>query len=327
MNAGAHDGTTSLEAAFEQHTMSGRRPGFVVVKSAGNERGRAGHARLQMVSQSQATMSWNSTSKVRPIDDIELWFCASDEFKFTLGTGPGGQLPAWWLTKPVTWGYPIDNGVTPYGNRYQVSYTRYHHDNGDSRLLIAISVGDAMDIESCDWHLRVESGVVKSQGFIHAWVERDESRPVSFTTYIHDSITISIPGTARSIITVASIAPVMPIELSLESSFGPTRDERHKPDLSAPGSRIIAADAGTEIGTREESGSSMAAPHVTGAIALLLSNWEKHRGGREQLNAVQVRAAMVQSTSTYNGHWHEGMGYGVLDVESLLARFRGEDVS
>ncbi len=45
MNAGAHDGTSTLEAAFDSLSAGGRDPGYVIVKSAGNERGFGGHAR------------------------------------------------------------------------------------------------------------------------------------------------------------------------------------------------------------------------------------------------------------------------------------------
>src|SRR5262249_48083039 len=38
MNAGAHDGSSALEGAFDSITTGGSEPGFVIVKSAGNER-------------------------------------------------------------------------------------------------------------------------------------------------------------------------------------------------------------------------------------------------------------------------------------------------
>ena len=47
MNAGAHDGMTTLEKAFDSITMKGKEEGFVIVKSAGNERGHLGHAQVQ----------------------------------------------------------------------------------------------------------------------------------------------------------------------------------------------------------------------------------------------------------------------------------------
>ncbi|GAB9476306.1 hypothetical protein Gpo141_00013374 [Globisporangium polare] len=60
--------------------------------------------------------------------------------------------------------------------------------------------------------------------------------------------------------------------LSYFSSKGPTIDTQAlKPDISAPGDSIRSADFLAEDGYWTTSGTSTAAPHVTGAIALLLS--------------------------------------------------------
>jgi subtilisin family serine protease len=80
--------------------------------------------------------------------------------------------------------------------------------------------------------------------------------------------TIHTPGDAEKVITVASSTKLD--TLSSFSSKGPTPDDRVKPDITAPGSNIYAADAGTSCSDRKMSGTSMATPHIAGVAALML---------------------------------------------------------
>ncbi len=315
MNAGAHDGSSLLEAAFDEFSGGGRDPGVVVVKSAGNERDFAGHARLTLASSMLDQIQWNCKPGFRREDVFELWFKACDEFKFRIIDPTGAQTGA------VAWTSPSLQESLPSGNTVVMSYTRYHHDNGDSRLMIVVRPGMASRIAPGDWKLEIESGVVRSPGQIDAWVERDNARAVAFTNHLEEEMTLTIPGTAHTVISVGAVSPSLPMRLMGFSSFGPTRDRREKPDIVAPGDAIVAADAGTKTGVRPESGTSMAAPHVAGAIALLFSQAAKQPSGRLP-NAAQVRAALTQHAQNFSGHFTPSSGYGVVDVKGLLEAFQ-----
>ena len=103
-------------------------------------------------------------------------------------------------------------------------------------------------------------------------------------------LTINDPGNADLAITVGSTHRDMPhvYGVSYFSSKGPTGDGRMKPDLLAPGEKIVSCASNNRPGStrrpsrtsgsfvrvaryREDSGTSMAAPHVSGVIAAFLS--------------------------------------------------------
>ncbi len=314
MNAGAHDGTSLLETAFDEFSGGGRNPGMVIVKAAGNERSNAGHARFALGSQAMEELRWQSKAVWRHEDLIELWFKACDEFSFEIRDPAGAR------TRQVSGSSPILMQKLPSGNQVSMAYTRYHQDNGDSRLLIRISPGDTDQIVLGTWALQVTSGTVRSRGLIDAWLERDAYRGVTFLNHAQEESTLSIPGTARTVISVGAVQPSFPLCVPDFSSWGLTRDLREKPDVVAPGVNIVAAAAGTGTGVRTDSGTSMAAPHVTGAIALLFSHLLKQPNGALP-NAMQLRAALTQRAQNFTGHHTPGGGYGVVDVEALLQAF------
>jgi subtilisin family serine protease len=126
--------------------------------------------------------------------------------------------------------------------------------------------------------------------------------------------TINDPGNADLAITVGSTHREQPhlYGVSYFSSKGPTGDGRLKPDLVAPGERIISCasaqsrlpatisdpDSGktTTIPRdgyyyKEDSGTSMAAPHVSGLIASFLSIRREYIGQPESVKALFVENA------------------------------------
>ena len=133
------------------------------------------------------------------------------------------------------------------------------------------------------------------------------------TQAMFSDLTISDPGNADLAITVGSTHKEMPhtYGVSYFSSRGPTGDGRLKPDLIAPGERIISCAAGREKSRYaatatdtegkqsdadvlfvEQTGTSMAAPHVSGAIAAFLSVRPEFIGQAERVKEIFMANAI-----------------------------------
>jgi len=122
------------------------------------------------------------------------------------------------------------------------------------------------------------------------------------TTNAGMPVTINDPGNAELAITVGSTHRDMPhvYGISYFSSKGPTGDGRMKPDIVAPGEKILSAATGKLLMDRaegkaceyvEDSGTSMAAPHVSGVIAAFLSVRREFIGEPERVKEIFLRAA------------------------------------
>lgn len=111
--------------------------------------------------------------------------------------------------------------------------------------------------------------------------------------------TIRDPGNANLAITVGSAHRDMPhiYGVSYFSAKGPTGDGRFKPDIVAPGEKIISCAARGKRGNSEEylyteeSGTSMAAPHVSGCIAAFLSIRREFKNQPERVKEIFLSTA------------------------------------
>jgi subtilisin family serine protease len=315
MNAGAHDGRSALEVGFDEFANGGRAPGRVVVKSAGNERSKRGHAKVDLLPNSADALRWRSW--IDPgwnRDRLELWWDSANSFKFQL-TAPSGQTSEW-----VDESQPTVKGRLTGGGPFRMELVKRHPDNGDSRLVVELGTGPGLNLlAEGEWAVEIRSVKVPAQGEIHAWLERGGSRPSEFVNHTSEEMTLSIPGTALSVITVGAVDASTPIRVGAFSSYGPTRDGRNKPDVVAPGVQVQAARGGTFDDVLPMDGTSMAAPHVTGAIALLLSR--ATRSGQPVPTASQAGSALRQMAGNFTSRFTPSQGYGLIDVAAFLTAF------
>ena len=315
---GPHDGHSLLERAIDNVVSEGRT---LVVKSAGN----GSNQPAKRHAQGRVTLGQDfilpfafMCSEKKPVngDTIELWYSGSDLFSVALKT-PSGDVSEFVL--------PGESPVVelPQGTKVHVYSNLKHPTNGDNHIGIVFPTGSTPPTGV--WAL-ILRGEKISSGEFHAWADRpNASSCITFKEHNSDSQTITIPGNAHRIITVGGFVsrPSQSGEtgevkgtLAMGSSRGPTRDGRLKPDLTAPSSLIsipMSRTSGVDDHYLFSSGTSMAAPHVSGALALI---W----GLLPELTSQQIQQALYRNTrkdqftsASANCRW----GHGKLDIGAV----------
>jgi subtilisin family serine protease len=127
------------------------------------------------------------------------------------------------------------------------------------------------------------------------------------------AVTITDPGNTEMVITVGSTHRELPHDygVSFFSSRGPTGDGRLKPDVVAPGEKIYApvpSKDGQDDNYESMDGTSMAAPHVSGAAALVMAYHPDLVGKPEEVKRI------LCETATDLGRERYFQGHGLVDV-------------
>ncbi|MEO8450267.1 MAG: S8 family serine peptidase [Gemmatimonadota bacterium] len=125
--------------------------------------------------------------------------------------------------------------------------------------------------------------------------------------------TMGFPATANRVITVGATYPPAfsgGVAGDVTAFFSSRGGEVAKPDLLAPGlaySTVPRWDAGSEI----KSGTSMASPHMAGAVALLVSG---ARQEKRTVSAEQIKRALLATARPVPGDRFIDDGAGVADL-------------
>ncbi len=132
--------------------------------------------------------------------------------------------------------------------------------------------------------------------------------------------TVGAPGAASDAITIGAGSKISDGPyLAPFSSRGPTLSGLTKPDITAPGVAIAAADAGTGTGYVAYNGTSMATPFVAGTVALVLQC-------SPSLDPSQIRGLLTDTAfdmglTGADNNW----GAGLLDGSAAVANACGSE--
>ena len=128
----------------------------------------------------------------------------------------------------------------------------------------------------------------------------------------YHAMSITDPGNAEGVITVGATHRANPHQygVSYFSSRGPTGDGRRKPDLVAPGEKVTGP---VRYGQQKtDDGTSFAAPHVSGAAAMLMAR------NAELIGRPQRIKEILCDTATDLGRERYFQGAGMLDILRAL---------
>jgi len=128
-----------------------------------------------------------------------------------------------------------------------------------------------------------------------------------------DDQTITAPGCAEDAFTVG--ATRKRDRVADYSSRGSTADGRTKPDLVAPGTNIMAAEAGTSSGYTSKSGTSMAAPYAAAAVTVLM--------GEDEDEPYTAYTGTLEDTTDDLGSGQNTQGHGLIDIDAAQESLGG----
>jgi hypothetical protein len=312
---GPHDGTTLVEQAIDAAVLA--KPGRALCQSCGNYHERKSHTTCQIRPGQVLVLHWETDQAVITPNELEIWYSARDRFSVRLVSPLGDESPAIGLGQTGT----IQAGGRTVARIYQRATDPNNHDNHfngylypgfpPGRWLVEVTGEDVVD------------------GRLHAWIERDEACLGCQSHFrAEEAVASSTTGTIcnglRTIAVGAYDAHAPELALAPFSSMGPTRDGRQKPDLCAPGVSVLAgksapsgALAGAPLLTRK-SGTSMAAPHVTGCVALMFE------AAPRPLHIEETRRLLLGSTSgtAIPSALRQRVGSGILDIKAAVESAR-----
>lgn len=294
-NGGPHDGTTPVEQGLDDLLTD--KPNRAVTIAAGNSHGHGIHQHGTISPGAAINLVWK-TRKSPTGQEMEIWIPAVSRVAVEVIAPDGTNLG---VTEPG------DNSSVGSATHVVLYVANQLNNSSNNDNLIGIYLAGTVGQGSFTVRL-TNRGAIDAP--FHAWIERDDKAQSSFASPTANHTLGSISCGHETICVGSYDAHKPQRTLSYFSSNGPTRDGRLKPELSAPGHAVFAAQSGTSHGVTKKSGTSMATPAVSGLIALLFA--EAAMQGKT-LSSTQLRNALIQGVNPNPSGaqgWDAGYGHG-----------------
>ena len=306
---GSHDGTSLVERFLNDISDTWKN---VICVGSGNEGTSAGHAAGRVSDEEEKTAEL-AVQQMEPSLNVQIWKSYVDEMDISVVDPSGARIG------------PFREILGP--QRFVLGGTELLIYYGEPK---PYSVKQEIYLSFIPRESYIDSGVWKLvltprrivDGSYQMWLPAQEALNVGTAFLLpNSSSTLTIPSTASLVVTVAAY-DARTFSYADFSGRGPAAVYEGsgvpKPDLAAPGVLVNAPVPGG--GYRAFSGTSFAAPFVTGSAALLME-WGIVRGNDPYLYGEKVKAYLRRGARELPGYseWPNAqLGYGALCVRDSL---------
>ena len=300
------DGSTEEEQLVNQYAGEG----MVIIGGAGNLAGNKMHIKDTLNSGDSKTYTVTAPDKAEGKKNDGafvsfIWNDTDSELKFEIETPDNNKTPE----------ISAGNDILKTGN-YNISYSKDVSPRGTAMMRLGFSKSDSGTIKG-NWSIKVtSSGNTVLNGFVTD-ISQSWAGNTHWTSNITDETTVTFPSTADSIISVGAYAVNYGWnekvgELATYSPRGYNIDGKRGVDITAPGHSSFSTSIGN--GYTIFTGTSAAAPHVTGAAALML----QYDPALTHYQIKQILFNTAKKDSFTGDVPNPDWGYGKLDIEEAL---------
>jgi len=324
-NGGSHDGESLVERVIDT-MMEGR--GRAMVVAAGNQRQQRTYFTATVERGTPYRLAWKmglGEAADMTLNEMEIWYPSTCMLNVSLINPAGQRSESIEPGERKSFTLGDISGV--------IDSERFTTLNSDAQIYLRVSPGGRGKLEG-RWTVELTAASGAPVPF-DAWIEREagpgfadeDPRQSKFDGQLlppgRRATSLTVPATARRAIAVGAVSKRDTPELFQYSGTGPTRDGRLKPEIVAPGIDICSNDVRFDRGDAgictqvQKTGTSMAAPHVAGVVALMFQV-------NPHLTAAQVRQILIASAARRPGDpdFDPQRGFGLLDARRAVQLVR-----